>query len=60
MDELEFVKAQPARLPTRRDQAFVPLIIDCCPGSRLAALGLSIYLRVKFPGLMIIVAVLSE
>ena len=25
MDELEFVKAQLARLPTRRDQAFVPL-----------------------------------
>jgi hypothetical protein len=24
-DELEFVKAQLARLPTRRDQAFVPL-----------------------------------
>ena len=25
MDELDFVKAQLARLPTRRDQAFVPL-----------------------------------
>ena len=25
MDELEFLKAQLARLPTRRDQAFVPL-----------------------------------
>jgi hypothetical protein len=27
MDELEFVEAQPARLPTRRDQAFLPLMI---------------------------------
>ena len=27
MDELEFVKAQLARLPTRRDQAFTPLRI---------------------------------
>jgi hypothetical protein len=27
MDALEFVKAQPARFPTRRDQAFVPLKI---------------------------------
>jgi hypothetical protein len=27
MDELEFVKAQLARLPTRRDHAFVPLKI---------------------------------
>ena len=27
MDELDFVKAQLARLPTRRDQAFVPLKI---------------------------------
>jgi len=27
MDELDFVKAQLARLPTRRDQAFVPLRI---------------------------------
>ena len=25
MDELDFVKEQLARLPTRRDQAFVPL-----------------------------------
>lgn len=25
MDELEFVKSQLARLPTRRDQAFIPL-----------------------------------
>jgi hypothetical protein len=27
MDELDFVKAQLARLPTRRDQAFTPLLI---------------------------------
>jgi hypothetical protein len=27
MDELEFVKSQLARLPTRRDQAFTPLRI---------------------------------
>jgi hypothetical protein len=27
MDELEFVKMQLARLPTRRDQAFTPLRI---------------------------------
>jgi hypothetical protein len=27
MDELEFVKAQIARLPTRRDQTFTPLRI---------------------------------
>ena len=27
MDELDFVKAQLARLPTRRDQAFTPLRI---------------------------------
>jgi len=27
MDELEFVKELPARLPTRRDQAFTPLRI---------------------------------
>jgi hypothetical protein len=27
MDELDFVKEQLARLPTRRDQAFVPLKI---------------------------------
>jgi hypothetical protein len=27
MDELEFVKERRARLPTRRDQAFVPLRI---------------------------------
>jgi hypothetical protein len=27
MDELEFVKEQLARLPTRRDQAFAPLRI---------------------------------
>ena len=26
MDELDFVKAQLARLPTRRDQAFTPLL----------------------------------
>jgi hypothetical protein len=27
MDELDFLKAQLARLPTRRDQAFTPLLI---------------------------------
>ena len=27
MDELDFVKAQLARLPTRRNQAFTPLLI---------------------------------
>jgi hypothetical protein len=40
MDELEFVKAQLARLPTRRDQAFTPLRIMF--GSALLSAGLVI------------------
>ena len=38
MDELEFVKMQLARLPTRRDQAFTPFRImfrQCAPISRV-------------------------
>ena len=38
MDELEFVKAQLARLPTRRDQAFAPLRIMF--GSAILSAGL--------------------
>ena len=37
MDELEFVKAQLARLPTRREQAFTPLRIMF--GSALLSAG---------------------
>jgi hypothetical protein len=33
MDELDFVKAQLSRLPTRRDQAFTPLRIMVWVGS---------------------------
>ena len=40
MDELEFVKSQLARLPTRRDQAFVPLKIMF--GSAVIGAGLVI------------------
>jgi hypothetical protein len=40
MDELDFVKAQLARLPTRRDQAFTPLRIML--GSALLSAGLVI------------------
>jgi hypothetical protein len=40
MDELEFVKAQLARLPTRKDQAFTPLRIMF--GSALLSAGLVI------------------
>ena len=40
MDELEFVKAQLARFPTRRDQAFTPLRIMF--GSALLSAGLVI------------------
>jgi hypothetical protein len=39
-DELDFVKAQLARLPTRRDQAFTPLRIML--GSALLSAGLVI------------------
>ena len=39
MDELDFVKAQLARLPTRRDQAFVPLRIMLA--SAILSAGLS-------------------
>jgi hypothetical protein len=38
MDELDFVKAQLARLPTRRDQAFTPL--RTMLGSALLSAGL--------------------
>jgi hypothetical protein len=40
MDELDFVKAQLARLPTRRDQAFTPLRIMF--GSAVLSAGLVI------------------
>jgi hypothetical protein len=40
MDELDFVKAQLARLPTRRDQAFTPL--RTMLGSALLSAGLVI------------------
>ena len=40
MDELEFVKSQLARLPTRRDQSFVPLKIMF--GSAVIGAGLVI------------------
>jgi hypothetical protein len=38
MDELEFVKAQIARLPTRRDQAFTPLRIVVATAFGIATL----------------------
>jgi hypothetical protein len=38
MDELDFVKAQLARLPTRRDQAFTPLLIVVATAFSTAAL----------------------
>jgi hypothetical protein len=38
MDELDFVKAQLARLPTRRDQAFAPLLIVVATGFSTVAL----------------------
>jgi hypothetical protein len=38
MDELEFVKAQLARLPTRKDQAFAPLLIVVLTAFGTAAL----------------------
>jgi hypothetical protein len=38
MDELDFVKAQLARLPTRRDQAFTPLLIVAATAFGTAAL----------------------
>jgi hypothetical protein len=38
MDELDFVKAQLARLPTRRDQAFTPLRIVVTTAFSTAAL----------------------
>ena len=40
MDELDFVKAHLARLPTRRDQAFTPLRIMF--GSAILSAGLVI------------------
>jgi hypothetical protein len=40
MDELDFVKAQLVRLPTRRDQAFTPL--RTMLGSALLSAGLVI------------------
>jgi hypothetical protein len=40
MGELEFVKTQPARLPTRWDQAFVPLKIMLGSAVTGAALGI--------------------
>jgi hypothetical protein len=38
MDEIDFVKAQLARLPTRRDQAFTPLTIVIATAFGTAAL----------------------
>jgi hypothetical protein len=38
MDELEFVKTQIGRLPTRRDQAFTPLTIVVATAFSTAAL----------------------
>jgi hypothetical protein len=38
LDELDFVKAQIARLPTRRDQAFTPLRIVFTTAFSTAAL----------------------
>jgi hypothetical protein len=38
MDELDFVKAQLARLPTRKDQAFTPLLIVVLTAFGTAAL----------------------
>ena len=48
MDELEFVKAQLARLPTRRDQAFVPLKVmfgSAVIGAALVILWLEAFWR---------------
>jgi hypothetical protein len=38
MDELDFVKSQLARLPTRRDRAFTPLLIVVATAFATAAL----------------------
>jgi hypothetical protein len=54
MDALEFVKAQPARFPTRRDQAFVPLKImfgSAVIGAVLVILWLEAFLRHSLSGL---------
>ena len=54
MDELEFVEAQPARLPTRRDQAFLPLKImfgSADIGAALVILWLDAFLRHSHSGL---------
>jgi hypothetical protein len=48
MDELEFVKAQLAALPTRRDQAFVSLKImfgSAVMGAALVILWLEVFWR---------------
>ena len=48
MDELDFVKAQLARLPTRRDQAFVPLKVmfgSAVIGAALVILWLEAFWR---------------
>jgi hypothetical protein len=48
MEELEFVKAQLARLPTRRDQALVPLKImlgSAVIGAALVILWLETFWR---------------
>jgi hypothetical protein len=53
-DELEFVKAQPACLRTRRDQAFVPLKImfgAAVIGAALVILWLEAFLRHSLSGL---------
>ena len=54
MDELEFVKAQSAALPTRRDQAFAPLKImfgSADIGAALVILWLDAFLRRSHSGL---------
>jgi hypothetical protein len=54
MDGLEFVKARPARLPTRRDQAFVRLKImfgSAVVGAALVILWFDAFLRHSHSGL---------
>ena len=48
MDELDFLKEQLAQLPTRRDQAFVPLKImfgSAVMGAALVILWLEVFWR---------------
>ena len=53
MDELEFVKGQLARIPTRRDQAFVPVKIifgSAVIGAALVILWLEAFWRIPSEG----------